>query len=179
MVVVHRDRISCHLRAKCASKTHHRRHAHRVFRHLFLALAVSLFAQRSGENLPFHRQKLTHPVALLSHVYGAFQVVSVLSVVRAVRNAFHVGGFAVYGSWQFHRCLYLTKAACSTVCVWKVKDYQIITHLFVFLEACCHSFNFFLMMVRPSRMGKITFSTRASCAMKSLNWAIPCVCASC
>lgn len=179
MVVAHRDCIGCHLCAKCALTAYHRGHAHRVFRHLFLALAVSLFAQRSGENLPFHRQKLTHPVALLSYVYGAFQVVSVLSVVRAVRNAFHVGGFAVYGSWQFHRCLYLAKVAYSTVYVWKVKDYQIITRLFVLLGTSCHSFNFFLMMVKPSRMGKITFSTRASCAMKSLKWAIPCVCASC
>lgn len=30
-------------------------HAHRVFRHLFLALVVSLFAQRYGKNRPFHR----------------------------------------------------------------------------------------------------------------------------
>lgn len=169
MVVVHRDCIGCHLRAKCASAAHHRRHAHRVFRHLFLALAVSPFAQRYGKNRPFHRQEFSYPVAFLTHVYGAFQAVSVLSVVRTVRNAFHVGGFAVYGSRKFHRCLYLTKAACSTVCVWKVKDYQVTTNPFVFLEACCYSFNFFLMMVKPSRMGKITFSTRASCAMKSLN----------
>ena len=161
-MVAHRGCISCHLRAKCASTAYHRGHAHRVFRHLFFALAVSLFAQRYGKNLPFHRQKLTHPVAFLSHVYGAFQVVSVLSVVRTVRNAFHVGGFAVYGSWQFHRCLYLAKVAYSTVYVWKVKDYQMITRLFVLLGASCHSFNFFLMMVKPSRMGKITFSTRVS-----------------
>ena len=169
MVVAHRCCISCHLRAKCTSKAHHRRHAYRVFRYLFFALVVSLFTQRSGENLPFHRQKLTYPVAFLSYVYGAFQVVSVLSVVRTVRNAFHVGGFAVYGSWQFHRCLYLAKVAYSTVYVWKVKDYQVTTRLFVLLGASCYSINFFLMMVKPSRMGKITFSTRASCAMKSLN----------
>lgn len=179
MVVVHRCCISCHLCAERASTAHHRGHARRVFRHLFLALAVSPFAQRYGKNRPFHRQEFSCPVAFLTHVYGAFQAVSVLFVVRADRNAFHVGGFAVYSSWQFHRCLYLTKVAGITVCVWTIKDYQVTTHPFAFLRACCQSFNFFLMMVKPSRMGKITFSTRASCAMKSLKWTIPCVCASC
>ena len=40
------------------------------------------------------------------------------------------------------------------------------------------AYHFFLISVRPSRRGRMTRVTRGSCATKSLNISMPCVCLS-